>query len=225
MYSAPGRTRPTNVLIACALIVGLTHGALRHHHLTEDDAEIAVTAAGSVEPEAFPARENVRESAVASAAAVQITSTATPLQSALPAARELRTERLDELPFPKNRAFTVRHGMFLAEPRDPVWSPNTEGALFDRIAQSSPATGLTSIEVECRTTICRVQLSLVGGQQADFLGDFSLTATMHGYSLRERIKADLGLDVILFDSGIVYGTPMSLLYLRRNGGSRIEDNF
>lgn len=223
MYAFPGRRTQTSALISGVLIAGLTLVFFRHAHLSEDYAESTAMDQVSAESEEIPSLGSVRESGMRSETVAQITLTA-PLDQ-LPALSEteLRTQRLDELPFPKNRAFTVRHMMFLSEERDPVWSPNTEAALLDRIARSSPDTGLTSVEVECRTTICRVQLSLIGKNYSGLFEDFSITATMHGYWFRKSIEDDLDLDVVLFDSGVVYGTPMSLIYLRRDRGSRMND--
>jgi hypothetical protein len=47
--------------------------------------------------------------------------------------------------------------LFRREPRDPTASVAMEREVLDRIAQQ-PGLALTSIDVECRTTTCRVQL-------------------------------------------------------------------
>jgi hypothetical protein len=49
------------------------------------------------------------------------------------------------------------YSKFKEEPRDPTASVQMEAALLNRIAQQ-PGLTLTSLEVECRTSICRVRL-------------------------------------------------------------------
>jgi hypothetical protein len=127
--------------------------------------------------------------------------------------------RPEELPQPKNRAFEVIRQTFLSQERDSRWSTAMESRIFQQIANSSTTSGFIDIQAECRTTLCRVQLSFAGETQEDLLPYFSVTATMHGYRLRSSIGNDLGLDALAFDSGFVSTIPMSLLYLQREAPS------
>jgi hypothetical protein len=47
---------------------------------------------------------------------------------------------------------------FALEPRDPLWSPSREAEILGQVAQMSGLRLLT-IEVECRTSMCRLQLT------------------------------------------------------------------
>jgi hypothetical protein len=63
---------------------------------------------------------------------------------------------------------------FNAEPRDPTASVEMERAILDRVAQQ-PGLALTSLEVECRTSKCRVRL--IKPNARDELGSMDL----HGF--------------------------------------------
>lgn len=165
----------------------------------------------------------VAETQVAEAAAAQLAET--PAADPVPSNDLSRPEtatRFDQLPLPGNLAFDVIGRRFLSETRDPAWSPNMELRILERIAESQTDSGFVSIDTECRSTLCRVSLSFAGQKHPDLLGMFSVSATMHGYRLRQSIEQDLDLETLMFDSGIVYGTPMSLLYLRRTTESAAE---
>jgi hypothetical protein len=47
---------------------------------------------------------------------------------------------------------------FLIEPLDPVWSRSREAEILGQLAQIS-GLGLLAVEVECRTSVCRMQLT------------------------------------------------------------------
>jgi hypothetical protein len=48
---------------------------------------------------------------------------------------------------------------FAAEPRDPEWSTAAESHILGKLAEI-PGTGLTTLEVECRQTLCRLQFTV-----------------------------------------------------------------
>lgn len=126
-------------------------------------------------------------------------------------------ERRDDLPLPKSRVFEVLGLRLLSEPTDPDWSVATSGDIFELISETAPEHGFADIQVVCRSTLCRVQLAHGGEFRRVQFDDFSVAAIFHGLELRKAIEARLELEVASFDSGVVYGAPASLLYLRRTG--------
>jgi len=46
---------------------------------------------------------------------------------------------------------------FAAEPVDPLWAPGMEGNILGQLAQAN-GLRLVTLQVECRTSMCRVQL-------------------------------------------------------------------
>ena len=57
---------------------------------------------------------------------------------------------------PVSSLFQQRENAFVAEPVDPLWSRSREAEILGQIAQIS-GLRLINIEVECRTSMCRVQ--------------------------------------------------------------------
>lgn len=124
--------------------------------------------------------------------------------------------RPEELSLPELAVFAVLEGELTAEPKDPDWSRPTEARLLERVAATETAAGLHDIHVECRTSLCRLQLSFADRTQGDGIRSISMVALMHGTRLRADIVEQLELEVVVFDSGFnAYGVPMSVLYLRR----------
>ena len=57
---------------------------------------------------------------------------------------------------PVSSLFQQRENAFVAEPVDPLWSRSREAEILEQIAQSN-GLRLITIEVECRTSMCRLQ--------------------------------------------------------------------
>ena len=57
---------------------------------------------------------------------------------------------------PVSSLFQQRENAFVAEPLDPLWSRSREAEILGQIAQIS-GLRLINIEVECRTSMCRLQ--------------------------------------------------------------------
>jgi hypothetical protein len=57
---------------------------------------------------------------------------------------------------PVSSLFQQRENAFVAEPLDPLWSRSREAEILGRIAQIN-GLRLINIEVECRTSMCRLQ--------------------------------------------------------------------
>ena len=57
---------------------------------------------------------------------------------------------------PVSSQFQQRENAFVAEPLDPLWSRSREAEILGQIAQIS-GLRLINIEVECRTSMCRLQ--------------------------------------------------------------------
>jgi hypothetical protein len=55
-------------------------------------------------------------------------------------------------------AIDSAEGMLAAEERDPLWSPTMETRILSEISQKALGLEITDLQVECRTTICRVQM-------------------------------------------------------------------
>lgn len=135
--------------------------------------------------------------------------------ASVPAGQTIAAARPDELPMPSNKAFDVIRERMLNEVRDPVWAATAEGRILEHVASTATELGFVVVQAECRKTICRVDLGFAGDSVIESLQNFSLRATVHSRELREALRDDADLETLAFDSGIVYGTPMSLMYLRR----------
>jgi hypothetical protein len=57
---------------------------------------------------------------------------------------------------PVSSLFQQKENAFVAEPLDPLWSRSREAEVLGQIAQIS-GLRLINIEVECRTSMCRLQ--------------------------------------------------------------------
>jgi len=57
---------------------------------------------------------------------------------------------------PVSSLFRQKENAFIAEPLDPLWSRSREAEIFGQMAQIS-GLRLINIEVECRTSVCRLQ--------------------------------------------------------------------
>lgn len=126
--------------------------------------------------------------------------------------------RLEDLRMPNSPAIDRLMQRFVSEGVDPVWSTSTESEIHNQIALLARNIGLIDIQVECRTTLCRVQLVYAGATQSERTGDVSIRAAIFGSILNRKISGTLDLNGVLFNSGYNgYGTPMSLVYLERTG--------
>jgi hypothetical protein len=92
---------------------------------------------------------------------------------------------------------------FAAESVDPVWSTATEAGVLGRIAQI-PGASYVSLNVECRTTLCLLQLIAS-----------STPAPGSGIAEVAKLVESEGLKA-LFSFGIrVRGAPLGIAYLQR----------
>jgi hypothetical protein len=113
---------------------------------------------------------------------------------------------------------------FASEEVNLAWSTTARSRLLEMIADSVTI-GASFIEVECRTTLCRVQLFLPGEAQSRRPEDLAAPAREFGQALATMITSDAEFIVLSFYSGHnEHGTPAVLLYVaRRRAAGRIGD--
>ena len=94
---------------------------------------------------------------------------------------------------------------FSSEGTDPSWSASTESRILSEVAQVA-SLAVTSLEVECRETICRLKLFYPPGTDTlSSAGRFEPLADVLGF-------ADPTEVVTVGETGV----PMSLVYFQRN---------
>jgi hypothetical protein len=92
---------------------------------------------------------------------------------------------------------------FAAERVDPSWATGMEGNILGQLAQASLQ--LVTMQVECRTSLCRVQLIYPSSKSTE------------AETFRE-LERDLGLEVWRVWRAVdEIGTPTSVAYLARAG--------
>jgi hypothetical protein len=105
-------------------------------------------------------------------------------------------------------AETVRN--FASQTDDAPWSEATESRIFGEISQAT-GLGVSDIQVDCRTTLCRVQLS-----------NPESTPNARYRSLNELIDT-FGLETLwLWAAPDSNGNPINLAYLQRGGTSTTQ---
>jgi hypothetical protein len=105
---------------------------------------------------------------------------------------------------------------FANESRDPVWSSQMEYRILEQISQL-PGIEANLIEVDCRLTQCRIQLTLPATIPPEQL----VTASDNG--LRVSVADELGLAIRrVFMSASSPGVSVFVAYLRRPGSSRAQ---
>jgi hypothetical protein len=111
---------------------------------------------------------------------------------------------------PDPERISAKERAFAAEPVDAAWSTGAEANLLGKIAQT-PGLALTGLRVECRSTMCRMQLAvpaIPGARQAAPI-NFEQTRDF-------AASAGLELDQSLGGSD-ASGTFQFVTYLRRKG--------
>jgi hypothetical protein len=100
---------------------------------------------------------------------------------------------------------------FAAEPVDATWAPGAEADLLGKLAQI-PGLALTGLRVECKSTMCRMQLALPRTPGAPPRTD------PIGFEQSRQFADSVGLE-FGWVMGIVdgSGTLRSVMYLRRKG--------
>jgi hypothetical protein len=99
---------------------------------------------------------------------------------------------------------------FASQTNDPPWSEATESHIFDAISQAT-GLGASDIQVDCRTTMCRVQLS----------NPASSLNSRYG-SVNEFVDT-FGLETAWLWAGLDSNSnPINLVYLRRGDMSTAQ---
>ena len=94
---------------------------------------------------------------------------------------------------------------FASQTDDAPWSEGTESHIFGQISQAT-GLGASDIQVDCRTTMCRVQLSN------------PVSALNPRYSSLNELVDTFGLETLwLWAAPDSNGNPINLVYLRRGG--------
>ena len=126
------------------------------------------------------------------------------------------TQALGELELPPIPELLETERAFAAESVDPTWSTQTEARILGRIAEIT-GLALVSLNVECRTTLCRLQLvepgTVPNRPSVTFPGPDRAAASRP--SVTDLVRAT-GLKarwvIAVRDRN---GTPVSLAYLER----------
>jgi hypothetical protein len=93
---------------------------------------------------------------------------------------------------------------FAAEAVDPLWATGMEGQILGQLAQANLQ--LVTMQVECRTSMCRIQLVETASKRPDPAGAF------------HDLVRDLGLDVWRVNRVVDHnGTPTLVAHLARRG--------
>jgi hypothetical protein len=96
---------------------------------------------------------------------------------------------------------------FAAEPVDAIWAPGAEADLLAKFAQM-PRLSLIDLQVECRSTMCRLQLTQPSGAPATAGGPRPFNILLDSIGLEPRWMIAMGRQ----------GEPMrSVAYLWRDG--------
>jgi hypothetical protein len=128
-----------------------------------------------------------------------------PFAAARPALRALAFN--GSPPQDLKQEFTVEQD-FANESKDLSWSARTEGRIFAEVSQVA-GLRLQSIDVDCRTTLCRVQLTFPIGTQIDE------TPLAAGSPPQFSVAEPLGLETqFMIAAPDLSGTPVLLAYLR-----------
>ena len=80
---------------------------------------------------------------------------------------------------------------FAAEPVDATWAPGAEADLLAKFAQM-PGLQLLDLQVECRSTMCRLQLTQPSGSQAVEGGSRPFNILLDSVGLEPRWKMAIG---------------------------------
>ena len=126
----------------------------------------------------------------------------TPVERALAGMEDVTLK----IPLTASPEFMETLRQFAAENDDPNWSATTESRIFSEIAQ---ATGLRAgaIQVDCRTTMCRVLLTNPG------------SAPNPRYSSFNALVASFGLEELwVLAMPDENGTPINFAYISRGEG-------
>jgi hypothetical protein len=109
-------------------------------------------------------------------------------------------QKARSLQFLANRELAGMEQAFAAERVDPLWATGMEGHILGQLAQANLQ--LVTMQVECRTSMCRVQLVEGPSKRTD-------PGTFHD------LVRDLGLDVWRVNGLDQNGTPILVAHLAR----------
>jgi hypothetical protein len=130
---------------------------------------------------------------------------ATPMAQILEAWRHVPPERR-----PDPERIRTMERAFAAEPIDAAWASGAEADLLGKIAQT-PGLALTGLLVECRSTMCRMQLAVPAIQGARQSAPINFEQT-------RDFAASVGLELAQSLGGSdPSGTLQFVTYLRRKG--------
>ncbi len=135
-------------------------------------------------------------------------SASTPARSPLPgeAPVTVMTQLLEEVKPHAPPDFAEIERAFAAEPVDETWAPGAEASLLEKVAQI-PGLALSGLRAECRSTMCRLKLTNIGG-----------VALMGRAGPRiADLESALGLKVGWFMARTDAGNAQTVLYLWREG--------
>jgi hypothetical protein len=174
----------------------------------------------SVRPEALPgatpgATPEIDPEPLQSGEVVELNrqaATETPDDETLPA-------RLDEIQLPPEVISGLRtvEREFDAESKDPGWSAAMESRIFSEISVAASGVDVTDVRVDCRTTLCRVQLTRPTPVERGRTPPAAPGSTPAGqpspiFRVAEALGLDFRIVVGAFDG---YGTPITLGFLQR----------
>jgi len=125
----------------------------------------------------------------------------------LPGSQDARALQDLELPIPPIPEFAETVRDFASQADDALWSGATESRIFGEISQAT-GLGVSDIQVDCRTTLCRVQLSNP---------ESTLDARYRSFN---ELVDTFGLETLwLWAAPDRDGNPINLVYLQRGGAS------
>lgn len=93
---------------------------------------------------------------------------------------------------------------FSAEQVDAVWSAKTSGEIRESLAPISA--GLSSSQIECRTSRCRVQLVMIASQGGDSEKQFAQRVANWAREVSQRVGFSRA------DTDFVVGSPVIVTY-------------
>jgi len=135
-------------------------------------------------------------------------------------------QSLDDLQLPPIPELLETERAFAAEPVDPAWATATEGQILGKFAEAA-GIKLVTLRVECKTSLCRVQVAEPELSGANPPAP-AATAAGGGRTVRVatflELVSGLGLDprwaMTVTDR---QGTLTSFAYLARGGSAKPED--
>lgn len=129
---------------------------------------------------------------------------------------------LDEIQLPPHVILGLRavEREFEAQSKGPDWSPAMESRIFGENSLAASGVEVTDVRVDCRTTLCRVQLTLPRQAEGALRPPAAPGSTPSGrpspiFLSAEAVDLNFRIVVGAFDG---YGTPVTLGFLERGDG-------